>query len=210
MSDARGRFITVEGLEGAGKSTCLKRIGERLRDHGVEAVFTREPGGTALGESIRGLLLAADGAAIAPDSEALLMFAARAQHIAEVIRPALSAGRWVVCDRFTDASYAYQGGGRGLGADRIAALETWVQGELRPDATLFLDVPVDVGLGRAAARGEPDRFERERAAFFERVRAAYLARLAAEPQRVHRVDANRPVDAVAADVGAWIDRLAGA
>lgn len=194
-----GYFVTLEGGEGAGKSTQLHAIEAWLRRHGHDVVVTREPGGTALGERIRELLLHADGHP-AIETETLLMFAARAEHLARVIRPALAAGRTVLCDRFTDATYAYQGGGRGLARERIAVLEDWVQGALRPHLTLLLDVPVALGLERAGARGEPDRFERENHAFFERVRRAYLEAAAREPRRVRVVPATAPVAEVTVEI----------
>lgn len=202
-----GRFITVEGIEGVGKSTNLVFIEQRLRAAALDVVVTREPGGTPLGEAIRGLLLDHRQERMSDDTELLLMFAARAQHLQEVIRPALSEGRWVLCDRFTDATYAYQGGGRGIGAERIAALETWVQGDLRPDATLLLDVPVAQGLARAGGRGELDRFEREQAAFFERVREAYLAMAARYPARYRIIDASQPLAQVQAQLAAALARM---
>jgi dTMP kinase len=191
-----GRLITVEGGEGVGKSTNLAFIRERLEQAGRPVVATREPGGTALGERLREVLLAPDESTIDPEAELLLMFAARVQHLRELIEPALQRGDWAVFDRFTDASYAYQGGGCGLAASRIAALEDWVQGDLRPDRVIVLDAPADVGLARAGRRGAADRFERERADFFERVRAVYLQRAAAEPARYRVVDAARPLDRV--------------
>lgn len=184
-----GLFITLEGPEGAGKSTNRDFLAERLRSHGIDVVLTREPGGTPLAERIRELLLAPSDETMAADTELLLMFAARAQHIAGVIRPALARGQVVLCDRFTDATYAYQGGGRGLPVERIAQLEAFVQGKLRPDLTLVFDLPVDVGLSRAAARGRLDRFEQEDRGFFEAVRQTYLQRAAAAPQRYHVLDA---------------------
>lgn len=184
-----GLFITLEGPEGAGKSTNRDFLAERLRSHGIDVVLTREPGGTPLAERIRELLLVPSDETMAADTELLLMFAARAQHIAGVIRPALARGQVVLCDRFTDATYAYQGGGRGLPVERIAQLEAFVQGELRPDLTLVFDLPVDVGLSRAAARGRLDRFEQEDRGFFEAVRQTYLQRAAAAPQRYHVLDA---------------------
>lgn len=184
----RGRLITVEGIEGAGKSSSLAFLRARLEAAGKAVRVTREPGGTVLGEALRGLLLDADSRVDA-DAELLLMFAARAQHLDEVIRPALAAGEWVLCDRFTDATYAYQGGGRGVDTARIASLEAWVQRGLQPDRTLLLDVPVATGLMRAGQRSAPDRFEREQAAFFERVRQAYLQRAAADATRFRVVDA---------------------
>lgn len=193
-----GRFITIEGLEGAGKTTSIDFVAEWLRTRGVEPLLTREPGGTELGEAVRCLLLDHRHGGMASTTEALLVFAARAEHLARVIEPALRDGRWVICDRFTDATYAYQGGGRGLGADRVAVLEDWTQGPLRPDLTLFLDVPVAEGLARAAGRSAPDRFESERSGFFERARAAYLERCEAEPERMRRIDAAGDVESVRA------------
>lgn len=197
----RPRFITIEGLEGAGKTTCLTAVERFLRQQGHDPVLTREPGGTRLGEAVRSLLLGHDYAGMSADAETLLVFAARAEHLAQVIRPALAAGRSVICDRFTDATYAYQGGGRGLPAPRIRALEEWVQGGLEPDLTLFLDVPVALGLQRAGQRSEPDRFERERAEFFERARAVYRQRAQTQP-RIRTVDASRTVEQVQAQIEA--------
>ncbi|AXM95860.1 dTMP kinase [Pseudomonas plecoglossicida] len=191
-----GLFITLEGPEGAGKSTNRDYLAARLREHGLDVVLTREPGGTPLAEKVRELLLAPSEEAMHADTELLLVFAARAQHLAQVIRPALSNGSVVLCDRFTDATYAYQGGGRGLSVARIAALEQFVQGDLRPDLTLVFDLPVEVGLARAAARGRLDRFEQEGQAFFEAVRQAYLQRAQGEPQRYHMLDAAQPLEAV--------------
>lgn len=195
-----GRFITVEGGEGVGKTTQLAFIREYLEQAGHRVVLTREPGGTALGEEIRSLLLGHRHDGMAPATETLLMFAARAEHLKRVIRPALAAGCWVLCDRFTDATYAYQGGGRGLPPERIAVLEDWVQGELRPDLTLLFDLPVAAGLQRAGRRGAADRFEREKADFFERVRAAYLERAWRDPDRHRIVNAARPVETVRTEV----------
>jgi dTMP kinase len=204
---ARGLFITLEGGEGAGKSTSLAFIEAWLRQAGRNPLVTREPGGTEAGEHIRGVLLHARELSMAPETEMLLMFAARAEHLARVIRPALERGRVVVCDRFTDATYAYQGGGRGIPDARIAEIEQWVQGDLRPDLTLLLDVPVDVGLQRANSRSEPDRFERENREFFERVRAAYLARAAREPARMRIVDASQPHEAVEQQLGRILNEV---
>ncbi len=202
---APGLFISIEGGEGAGKSTVIAALQESLAASGREVVLTREPGGTPEGEAIRALLL--DPAnQLAPETELLLMFASRAQLVRRVIRPALARGAVVVADRFTDASFAYQGGGRGLDMGRIAELERWAAG-IKPDLTLLLDVGVAQGLARARARGgEPDRIEREREDFFERVRAVYLARAAAEPARFRVVDASQPVQAVR---GAVQSALAG-
>jgi dTMP kinase len=184
-----GLFITLEGPEGAGKSTNREYLAARLREQGVDVVLTREPGGTPLAEHIRELLLTPSDEAMTADTELLLMFAARAQHLAEVIRPALARGCVVLCDRFTDATYAYQGGGRGVSQERIAALEDFVQGALRPDLTLIFDLPVEVGLARAAARGRLDRFEQEGREFFEAVRQAYLRKAEQQPARYRVVDA---------------------
>jgi len=206
----RGLFITVEGGEGVGKSTNLEFIAGLLRAAGREPLLTREPGGTAVAENIRRLLLAPADEPIAGLTELLLVFAARAQHLERVIRPALASGRWVLCDRFTDATYAYQGGGRGLNIDHIARLEALVQDDLRPDLTLLLDAPVAIGRERAVARGAPDRFEAEQVAFFERVRAVYRERAAREPGRFRVVDAARPLAEVQAQLRAglepWLQR----
>lgn len=198
----RGRFITFEGIEGAGKSTVMEAAAELLRRHGLTVVVTREPGGTPLGEGVRRLLLDPEQRDMTPEAELLLIFAARAQHVSHCIRPALARGDWVLCDRFTDASYAYQGAGRGLGEARIAWLEDWIQNELRPDATVLLDCPVVEGLSRANGRGAADRFEAEQQAFFERVREAYCARARAAPQRFHTIDATRSVEVVRGEVEA--------
>ena len=201
----RGRFITLEGSEGSGKSTNLSYIHQRLQQAGIEVVLTREPGGTPLGETIRELLLDHRQQAMASDTELLLMFAARAQHLNELIVPALEAGKWVLCDRFTDATYAYQGAGRGIANERIGLLEQWVQGELRPDLTFFLDLPVAQGLARAGERAELDRFEREEIDFFERVRQGYLSRAEAQPQRYRIVDASPQLPEVQAQLDRIID-----
>tara|TARA_Y100001949_G_scaffold176598_1_gene190704 strand:+ start:3532 stop:4164 length:633 start_codon:yes stop_codon:yes gene_type:complete len=191
-----GLFITLEGPEGAGKSTNREYLAQRLRDHGLDVVLTREPGGTPLAESIRELLLAPADEPMNSDAELLLVFAARAQHLAQVIRPALERGAVVLCDRFTDATYAYQGGGRGLSTERIEQLESFVQGEMRPDLTLVFDLPVEVGLSRAAARGRLDRFEQEGLGFFEAVRNTYLRRAGQDRQRYRIVDAGQSLAAV--------------
>lgn len=202
-----GLFITLEGPEGAGKSTNREYLAELLVQAGIEVVLTREPGGTPLAERIRELLLAPDSEIMAVDTELLLMFAARAQHLAGVIRPALARGAVVLCDRFTDATYAYQGGGRGLAYERIAILEQFVQGDLRPDLTLVFDLPVEVGLARAAARGKLDRFEQEQQWFFEAVRQTYLARAAQAPERYRILDAAQPLSQVQADLAALVPAL---
>ena len=204
-----GLFITLEGPEGAGKTTNREYLAERLRAAGREVVLTREPGGTPLAEAIRELLLAPREEAMAADTELLLMFAARAQHLAGVVRPALARGAVVLCDRFTDATYAYQGGGRGVAESRIAVLEQFVQGTLRPDLTLLFDLPGEVGLARAAARGRLDRFEQEGRAFFESVRAAYLDRAAGAPERYRILDAGRPLAEVQAGLDALLPELLG-
>jgi dTMP kinase len=178
-----------------------------LREHGVQVLLTREPGGTPLAERIRELLLTPSDESMCADTELLLVFAARAQHLAEVIRPALARGEVVLCDRFTDATYAYQGGGRGLSHDRIAVLESFVQGDLRPDLTLVFDLPVEVGLARAAARGRLDRFEQEGRTFFDAVRSTYLARAEAEPARYRLVDAAQSLADVQRSLDAWLPHL---
>jgi len=188
-----GRFITVEGIEGAGKSSCMAVLEEAIADSGHTLVTSREPGGTHLGEALRELLLGHRHDGMGDDTELLLMFAARAEHLHAKILPALEAGRWVLCDRFTDATFAYQGYGRGIAAERIRVLEHWVQRDHRPDLTLLLDVPVAVGLDRAGKRSTPDRFERETLAFFERVRAGYLELAQGEPDRFRVIDASRPL-----------------
>ena len=186
----RGLFLTVEGGEGVGKSTNIIYLAEQLQRQGVELVVTREPGGTEVGESIRQVLLQIRDESVGGLTELLLMFAARAQHIEKVIEPALCAGKWVLCDRFTDATYAYQCGGRGVRTNLVRQLEQIVQGQLRPDYTLLLDAPIETGMARVKGRGELDRFEREDLAFFQRVRDAYL-RLAEESSgRFHVIDAS--------------------
>ncbi len=195
-----GLFITLEGPEGAGKSTNREYLAQRLRDHGLDVVLTREPGGTPLAERIRELLLTPADEPMNSDTELLLVFAARAQHLAQVIRPALARGAVVLCDRFTDATYAYQGGGRGLAFQRIEQLEQFVQGEMRPDLTLIFDLPVAIGLSRAAARGRLDRFEQEGLEFFEAVRNAYLERARQKPQRYRVIDAGQSLTSVQADL----------
>lgn len=188
---ARGRFITLEGIDGAGKSTHLTWLVETLRRQGRTVIQTREPGGTPLGEKLRALLLTD---AMHLETEALLMFAARREHIAEVIDPALGRGDWVVSDRFTDASFAYQGGGRGLAREKLAALEAWVQEGLQPDLTLMFDVPTDVAMGRVTSMGrELDRFEQEKADFFVRVRDEYLRRAAASNNRIRVINASQSI-----------------
>ncbi len=203
----RGRFISLEGGEGAGKSTLLAGLHKALAARGVRVVQTREPGGTALGEAIRGLVLDRDQHDMCAEAELLLMFASRAQLVRSVIAPALRAGDWVLCDRFVDASFAYQGGGRGQPPARIAELERWTGGDVRPDLTLLLDLPVAVGRERAARRGAVDRIEVEADAFFERVRATYRARAQAEPVRFCIIDSSQPPAAVLQAAVAAVDRL---
>ncbi|MBO1112879.1 dTMP kinase [Bordetella petrii] len=204
---ARGRFITLEGVDGAGKSTHAAWLADTLRAMGHTVVATREPGGTPLGETLRGLVLSES---MTLDTETLLMFAARCEHLAQVIEPALARGDWVVCDRYTDATYAYQGGGRQLGADRVATLEQWMRPALQPDRTWLFDVPLELARARLADARQPDRFEREGAAFFERTRAAYHARAAAHPERIRIVDSSRPVAQVRAQLQAELQALAEA
>jgi dTMP kinase len=202
----RGTFITVEGGEGAGKTTMMDRMVDWLAAHGRHVVRTREPGGTELAEKLREILLDKGNAGLSGQAELLLMFASRAQHLDEVIRPALHRGDTVLCDRFTDATWAYQGGGRGLPLDDIAALERLVHGDLQPDLTLLLDLPVEQGLRRASKRGESDRFEEDSRAFFERVREAYLQRARSAPERFAVIDASGSEDEVWAQVDDILQR----
>ncbi len=199
------KFITFEGVEGAGKSTQIGVAARFLESRGLLVEVTREPGGTSLGERLRELLLHDADADIRSDTELMLMFAARRQHLEARIWPALEAGRWVLCDRFTDATYAYQGYGRGVDLDRIATLETWVQGDFRPHATFVYDVPVELGLARARERGEPDRFEAESLAFFERVRNGYLTRARLDPERCQVIDASLALAQVSATTEAVLE-----
>jgi len=203
MSVIPGRFLTIEGIEGVGKTTQVTRLSEALRERGIAHVVTREPGGTPLAERIREIVLNARDETLPPRAELLLMFAARAVHLQNLVEPNLAAGRWVLCDRFTDATYAYQGGGRGMSGEDIRMLETLVQGARRPDLTVLLDAPVEQALQRARQRNAgavTDRFESERAEFFERVRGAYRARAAAEPGRIASIDAGESADLVAARI----------
>ncbi|BBP43805.1 dTMP kinase [Thiosulfativibrio zosterae] len=196
-----GKFITLEGTEGAGKSTNLKYIEAWLAQKGIELVVTREPGGTPISEAVRGILLNTEFTEMTANTELLLMFAARNQHIEEKILPALQAGKWVVSDRFTDASYAYQGAARGLEFDRIASLEHWVQQGFQPDLTFVFDLPIEVGMQRVKARGgQTDRFEQEKADFFEKVRDAYLQRAALAPQRYAVLNAAKTLEEVQAEI----------
>ena len=192
----RGKFITLEGGEGVGKTTNLTFIKDYLQQHNINVVVTREPGGTVLAEKIRHLLLDKDSELISEQAELLLIFAARAQHIKHVIEPALTQGAWVLCDRFTDATYAYQGGGRNMRISTIEWLESLVQGNLRPDLTLLLDAPVDVGMERTRKRGAFDRFESEKISFFEHVRRAYLLQAELYPERIKVIKANQPLSDV--------------
>ncbi|SOC20963.1 thymidylate kinase [Alloalcanivorax xenomutans] len=202
-----GRFITLEGGEGAGKSVNLEWVAERLRQRGKTVRVTREPGGTELAERIRQVLLAPSEEPMADTTELLLVFAARAQHLDALIRPALARGEWVLCDRFMDATWAYQGAGRGLDRDAIAILEQLVLAGVTPDHTLLFDVPVEVGLARAGKRGELDRIEQESRDFFQRVRDCYLQRARNEPGRFVRLDATRPLEQVRECLGAWVDAI---
>jgi dTMP kinase len=204
----RGKFITLEGGEGVGKSTSLGFLRDYLRERNIPVVVTREPGGTPLAEKIRELLLAHGSESVAPTAELLLMFAARAQHIRHVIEPALAKGEWVLCDRFTDATYAYQGGARQMDFTAIAWLENLVQGALRPDLTLLLDAPVETGLARAKGRrSEPDRFETEKRQFFEDVRQAYLKLADLHPERIRLIAADRPLPEVQAALARSLSAL---
>ncbi|WP_246167813.1 dTMP kinase [Propionivibrio limicola] len=190
----RGKFITFEGIDGAGKSTHIAAVVEFIKSHGLAVVSTREPGGTPLGEKLRELLLHEE---MHLETEALLMFAARREHLARVIEPALARGDWVVCDRFSDATYAYQGGGRGLDKIKFETLEAWVHGHLHPDLTFLFDVPPAVASQRIAAQGRDlDKFEQERTDFHARVRQAYLERAAAAPQRIQVINADQPLEVI--------------
>lgn len=196
----RGQFITFEGTEGVGKSTQLTNAADTLKGLGVDVVVTREPGGTPMAESIRELLLAPRDEAVDETTELLLMFAARAQHLNTRILPALERGQWVLCDRFTDATFAYQGGGRGVSSERIAMLESLVQGDVRPDHVILLDAPVETGMKRARSRGDLDRFEQEAVSFFQRIRDTYLDRAQAAPERYSVVDASASLEQVTASI----------
>ncbi len=207
MSVPRGMFITIEGGEGVGKSTNIAYIASQLSEANITFVVTREPGGTPLAEDIRQLLLSDRDEAISDNTELLLMFAARAQHIAEIIEPALTRGDWVICDRFTDATYAYQGGGRGIPESKISRLEQWVQGDLRPDATILLDAPVSVGMSRAGQRGKLDRIEREHDHFFENVRNRYLQLAECNSDRFRVVDASQALERVQESLRPIIDEM---
>ncbi|MBL1140928.1 MAG: dTMP kinase [Proteobacteria bacterium] len=192
----RGLFVTLEGVEGAGKSTLMAYIAEIFTDADNKVIQTREPGGTQTGEQIRAILLDKNNVGVIDDTELMLMFAARAQHINEIIKPALASSKVVICDRFTDASYAYQGGGRGIDPARIEILEDWVQQGLKPDLTILFDLDVETGLRRAGNRSEVDRFEQEEISFFERIRSCYLERAKNEPERFRIIDSSQSFDNV--------------
>ncbi|NOX70040.1 MAG: dTMP kinase [Gammaproteobacteria bacterium] len=202
-----GKFITVEGGEGVGKSTNIDFLSGLIEKQGIEVIRTREPGGTPMAERIRGLLLEHGDESLPDTAELLLFFAARSLHVTNTIRPALAAGKWVVCDRFTDASRAYQGNGRGLDMQRINTLAQWVQEGLEPDVTLLLDAPAAIGMGRAEQRGATDRLESEQISFYERVRDGYLSLARAEPARFEVIDASQSLAAVKADIGQVLARL---
>lgn len=204
--ERRGCFITLEGLDGAGKSTHVQWLADQLARRGLPVLSTREPGGTELGEQLRQMVLTRP---MQLETETLLMFAARCEHVRTLIEPALARGQWVICDRFTDATYAYQGGGRGLGSAAVRTLEQWVHPALQPDLTLLFDVPLEVARQRLARGRDLDRFEQEGAAFFERTRKAYHDRAAAHPGRIRVIDATRAVDAVRADLARHLDTLLG-
>jgi len=203
----QGKFITLEGGEGLGKTTNLAFIQHFLIEQGREVVVTREPGGTVLAEKLRALLLETQGELISDKTELLLLFAARAQHIHNVIQPALTRGAWVLSDRFTDATYAYQGGGRGMDVAGIAWLEQFVQGSLQPDLTLLFDAPIELGMQRAKKRAALDRFESEQQAFFHHVRAAYLERAQQHPERIKRINASQSLAAVQLHIQHWLEKL---
>jgi len=205
-----GKFITVEGIEGAGKTTCMQVVTDVIEQQGISAIHTREPGGTDLGEDLRNLLLGHKHTGMSDDAELLMMFAARAEHIAQKIKPALDEGNWVLCDRFTDATYAYQGYGRGISLEKISGLENWVQGELRPDLTLLMDLPVEMGMERAGKRSAPDRFESEAWDFFERIRQGYLSIAAEQSSRVKVIDASQDLHDVQEQVRIAIEAFVNA
>lgn len=203
----RGRFITLEGIDGAGKSTHVGWIADQLRARGLTVCVTREPGGTPLGERLRALLLDPQQQ-LAPESETLLMFAARNEHLHALIRPVLARGDWILCDRFTDATFAYQGGGRGIPEARLEILESWVQGDTQPDLTLYFDVPIEIARQRLDSARTADRFEQEQGEFFERVREGYLARARRFPGRIHVIDSRASVDEVRVALREALDALA--
>lgn len=209
MSDSTqgGLFITFEGVEGAGKTTNIEFIAKQIEKTGQEFVLTREPGGTQVGEAIREILLSKNLPEMHHDTELMLMFAARAEHVQRVILPALNAGKWVLCDRFTDASYAYQGGGRGIDISRIAALENWVQGDLRPDVTFLFDLDADTGMARVRSRGETDRFEQQHIDFFNKVRQQYLSMAEANPQSYKIVNAQHDLETVQNQISLMLAEL---
>lgn len=203
-----GKFISIEGIEGAGKSTQISFIRDFLKQHGKNVVVTREPGGTELGEQIRELLLMPRETGMSHDAELLLMFAARAEHIAQVIRPALNRGDWVLCDRFVDATFAYQGGGRGIPSERIQTVSDWTLNTLQTDLTLLFDLPVDLGQARVVKRRqEKDRFEQEKAAFFQRIRDCYLQRAEQEPERIQVINAAHDIDSIQQQLSAILTEM---
>jgi len=204
VTKKRGKFITLEGMDGAGKSTHIPKIIEQFSAHADEVISTREPGGTPVSEEMRALLLHRE---MHPETETLLMFAARREHIAQVIEPALARGAYVISDRFTDSTYAYQAGAKHVHLDKIATLEQWVQGDLQPDATLLFDVPVEVSVKRLALARTPDKFERESADFFESLRNAYLERAKSDPNRFYVIDANKALDDVREEVKVIIQEI---
>lgn len=204
---SRGLFLTLEGLEGVGKSTNLQFVRQWLTDRSIPVIVTREPGGTPLAEEVRTLLLADHTEPVDPLAELLLIFAARAQHLQQIIKPALEAGQWVLSDRFTDATFAYQGGGRMLSIEHISQLEALVQQGLQPDKTIFLDLDAKTGLERVRSRGEVDRFEKESAEFFDRVRAGYHRRIAQQPERFAVIDASRSLAQVQQELAATLEQL---
>jgi len=202
-----GKFITVEGIEGVGKSTNVAFLREAIEKRGYEVLTTREPGGTPMAERIREMLIEHGDEPVPDITELLLMFASRSLHVNNVIQPALAAGTWVICDRFTDASRAYQGGGRGFPQEDINRLAEWVHGDLRPNLTILLDAPVETGMSRAGRRGSPDRIEIERVEFFEKVRECYLSLAEGDPERFAVIDASRDIDAVRVSIESVIDGI---
>ena len=207
MTEKAGVFITVEGVEGVGKTTNMAFVQDYLQAHQVSLTVTREPGGTALAEQIRDLLLANHEEVLNDDAELLLVFAARAQHLGQLIKPVLAEGGWVLSDRFTDSSYAYQGGGRGLDINRISQLESWVMQDFTPDMTLLLDVPVEIGMSRVESRGKKDRIEMEKMDFFDRVRQAYIARSKEFPDRIKLIDSSKTIEHTTEQIATVLDTL---
>ncbi|MDH5434779.1 MAG: dTMP kinase [Gammaproteobacteria bacterium] len=206
MKSSKGKFITLEGTEGVGKSTCMSFVKEYLESKGIQTWLTREPGGTPLAEDLRKLLLTNREETVENKTELLMMFAARCQHVNQVIKPALDAGKWVICDRYVDASYAYQGGGRGISFEEIRTIEQWCFGDFKTDLTILLDMPVEIAMKRARKRSSPDRIESEKIDFFERIRTAYMQRANDEPDRIYVVDAEPSIGIVQKNIKSILEK----